>query len=287
MAARPTGSGTGNIAGLVLYNAPEWKERVHLMHRDCAVKTHLDDPVAEINQGVVEFVDRDSAVAASPLSSQDRKNSAETVVANDILSARTNTTSSSSTTTGQNGGSSVLVKKWDPVRGCVEAPLSSSAVGVDIHLGYKDNRFRSILMPGQAFAFAGDTTLTPVLSHDGKYSVKVDRLYGNEVNEFTMVNVLKEFPANPPADTPELAVSATEEGIVDRLPIPYAFADMAGIRHPAVSTQSAVYFAVNPSLAMFRGFASGCLTGGQVGCMINFSFFCLILASVPRHRQSQ
>ena len=57
---------------------------------------------------------------------------------------------------------------------------------------------------GQAFSFAGDTTLTAVRDNIRNYFVKVDRLYGNEVNEFTMVNVKKGFPANPPADTPKL-----------------------------------------------------------------------------------
>ena len=51
---------------------------------------------------------------------------------------------------------------------------------------------------------------------------------------------------------------------VDRLPIPYAFSDMAGVQHPSVSTQTSVYLAVNPSLAMFKGFARGCYSGGQV-----------------------
>lgn len=88
----------------------------------------------------------------------------------------------------------------------------------------------------------------------------VDRLYGSEDNEFTMVNVLKNFPANPPADTPRLI---TRER-VDKLPIPYAFSDMGGVQHPAVSTRSSVFFAVNPSLAMFKGFASGCRTKGMV-----------------------
>lgn len=88
----------------------------------------------------------------------------------------------------------------------------------------------------------------------------VDRLYGSEDNEFTMVNVLKNFPANPPADTPRLVPQER----VDKLPIPYAFSDMAGVQHPAVSTRSSVFFSVNPSLAMFRGFASGCRTDGLV-----------------------
>jgi hypothetical protein len=49
---------------------------------------------------------------------------------------------------------------------------------------------------------------------------------------------------------------------VDKLPIPYSFSDMSGVQHPAVSTRSSVFFAVNPSLAMFKGFARGCLTEG-------------------------
>jgi hypothetical protein len=58
------------------------------------------------------------------------------------------------------------------------------------------------------------------------------------------------FPANPPADTLKKGGELIEQ--VDRLPIPYAFSDMAGVQHPAVSTQSSVFFAVNPSLAMFK-----------------------------------
>ena len=50
---------------------------------------------------------------------------------------------------------------------------------------------------------------------------------------------------------------------VDRVPIPYSFSDMSGVQHPSVSTQTSVFFAVNPSLAMFKGFAASCYTGGQ------------------------
>jgi hypothetical protein len=46
--------------------------------------------------------------------------------------------------------------------------------------------------------------------------------------------------------------------------MPYSFSEKSGTRHPSVSSQTSVYFAVNPSLAMFAGFASGCITGGQV-----------------------
>jgi hypothetical protein len=113
---------------------------------------------------------------------------------------------------------------------------------------------------GQPFSYAGDTTLTAVQNGDGDYYVKVDRLYGNEVNDFTMVNIRKNFPASPPAETPALGASTDP---VNKLPIPYAFSDMGGITHPSVNTEQSVFFTVNPSVAMFKGFAKGCLTGGQ------------------------
>ena len=104
-------------------------------------------------------------------------------------------------------------------------------------------------------------TLTALSSGDGEeHWVSVDRLYGNEVNEYTMVNVRAKFPANPPADTIKIGGQMMEP--TDRLPIPYSFSDMAGVQHPAVSTRSSVFFSVNPSLAMFKGFARGCFTDG-------------------------
>lgn len=53
---------------------------------------------------------------------------------------------------------------------------------------------------------------------------------------------------------------------VDRLPIPYSFSDMGGVQHPAVSTPSSVFFAVNPSLAMFKCLARGCASEGYEWC---------------------
>jgi hypothetical protein len=133
----------------------------------------------------------------------------------------------------------------------------------DLHQSYApeaDNMYRALLMPEQPFSFANDVTLTGVRDPAGNYFVRVDRLYGNEVNEFTMVNVQKSFPATAPPDVPR----AITEDVVDALPIPYAFSEKSGTRHPSVSTQTSVYFAVNPSLAMFAGFASGCYTKAQV-----------------------
>lgn len=79
-----------------------------------------------------------------------------------------------------------------------------------------------------------------------------------------MVNVQREYPAHRPDPSETIAERGEFAYRADRLPIPFAFSSMSrGARHPAASSQSAVYFAVNPSLDMFRGFARGCLTRGR------------------------
>jgi hypothetical protein len=234
MAARRSGSAS---EGQVLYNAIDWKDSVTLMNRDCGTETGLRDAVAGIISGTVSYVENGTKVESV-------KTMMSTTIENDILRGY------------------LRISNWDPVTmGCTQNKLARSQIGVDLHPGYQNNAFRSLLMPGQPFSFAGDTTLTSVIDSAGNYFVKVDRLYGSESNEFTMVNVLKEFPANPPAET--VAMGESETNQFERLPTPYAFSDMGGIRHPSVSTQSAVFFVVNPSVAMFKGFASGCLTGGM------------------------
>lgn len=241
MAARLRGSGASD---LVLYNAPDWRERVHLMMRDCLVDTSaLSNPVSAIASGLAKLMPNGTAASTDDLPV------AETRVAHDVIA-----------------GASVVSSTWDPAKtGCVQSSMGSTMVKSSALPTYaaqtpKSRGFRSILMVGQPFAYAGDVTLTAVQAGDGEYFVSVDRLYGNEVNEYTMVNVLSRFPANPPPDTIKLGGRMQER--VDKLPIPYSFSDMGGVQHPAVSTRSSVYFAVNPSLAMFKGFARGCATNG-------------------------
>lgn len=244
MAARLRGSGASS-SELVLYNAPDWRERVHLMMRDCLVGTSaLSDPVQAIAQGLAKLQPRGTRASTDDLPV------AETRVAHDVIA-----------------GASIVSSLWDAARtGCVQSSMGSTLVKSSALPTYaaqtpKSRGFRSILMVGQPFAYAGDVTLTAVQSGDGEYFVSVDRLYGNEVNEYTMVNVLSRFPANPPPDTIKLGGRMQER--VDKLPIPYSFSDMGyGVQHPAVSTRTSVYFAVNPSLAMFKGFARGCATNG-------------------------
>lgn len=236
MAARLHGTGAN---GLVLYNANEWRDRVHLMHRDCNKQQIGPNPLAAVREDRAQLL----------LVTDDSSSS----------SSATTTVESASENAPALNGASVLVKKWDPVQGgCVQASLTRSLVGKEIYQAVsKRNVFRSVLLPGQPFAYSGDVTLTAVRRNDGSYAVAVDRLYGSEANEYTMVNVMQDFPAHPPADT--IKIGGNMQAQVDKLPIPYSFSDMAGVQHPAVSSRSSVFFAVNPSLAMFKGFASGCL----------------------------
>lgn len=242
MAARLRGSGAD---GLVLYNAPDWHERVHLMKRDCLVDTPvLDEAMRKFSSTSARFM------PSGTLSSTDALPGAETLISNDVVAR-----------------ASVVSSKWDAnTMGCIQSSLATTIVASDAHPTYPNptanekRTFRSILMKEQPFAYAGDITLTAVTSGTGEYFVSVDRLFGNEINEYTMVNVRAKFPANPPADTIKIEGQLTE--IVDRLPIPYSFSDMGGVQHPAVSTRASVFFAVNPSLAMFKGFARGCASKG-------------------------
>jgi hypothetical protein len=228
MAARPSGSGAD---ALILYNAKDWSGKVHVVDRDCGVARHLSNPTECVDAGTCSYV-QNSYLESDP-------GSVLTTVRGDI------------------GNGAVLIRKWDRTAGCVQSDSSVSIISSELHLSYgatADRTYRALLLPTQPFSFAGDVTLTSYRDPTGKYFVKIDRLYGNEVNEFTMVNVQKAFPAQAPADVPRNVASEP----VDLLPIPYALSSFSGKRHPSVSTQTSVFFTVNPSLDMFRGFASGC-----------------------------
>ena len=122
--------------------------------------------------------------------------------------------------------------------GYIQSNVAHTILTADSHLAYnpqsaqQKRTFRSIIMKSQQFAYAGDVTLTAVDSGTGEFYVSVDRLYGNEVNEYTMLSVQARFPANPPAETIKNPGLLAERP--DRLQIPYAFSNMGSVQHPAV-----------------------------------------------------
>lgn len=160
MAARLQGTGAN---GLVLYNANEWRDRVHLMHRDCN-RQQIGDPLVAVQDGK-------ALLLPSGTESKDQFDASKTV-------------ESISENAPAMKESSVVVQKWDAVLGgCVQASMTRSLVGKEIYQTVsRRNVFRSVLLPGQPFAYAGDVTLTAVKLNDGGYAVAVDRLYGSEVS---------------------------------------------------------------------------------------------------------
>lgn len=129
MAARLQGSGAN---GLVLYNANEWRDRVHLMNRDCTRKQQDDlDPGAQMLPSGTTTKDQFDSTNIVESASED----AAAVIK----------------------GSSVVVSKWDPVTSrCVEASTARTLMGKEVYQTVSNKKmFRSILLPGQPFAYAG------------------------------------------------------------------------------------------------------------------------------------
>ena len=100
-------------------------------------------------------------------------------------------------------GASVIASKWDAhTMGCVQSNVARTILTADSHPAYnpqsaqQKSTFRSILMKSQQC----DVTLTTVDPGTGEFYVYVDRLYGSEVNEYTMLSLQARFPANLPAE---------------------------------------------------------------------------------------
>ena len=136
MAARLQASSSQS---LVLYSATEWRERVHLMNRDCSMLSMTaEDLLALSKQGSLKFL-------PSGTSSDSSRNQGGTV--------------ETSTSTTPVDGSSVLISSAAAVLGCIQSTSSQSMLGKDVleklAPSRANNAFRSILMPGQPFAYAG------------------------------------------------------------------------------------------------------------------------------------
>lgn len=161
MAARLAGTGAN---GLVLYNADMWRDRVHLMNRDCN-QQQIGDPIDAVNQGNVTYL-------PAGTQSKDQFSAAHTV---ETISENAPALT----------GSSVVAMKWNSFSGgCVQASMARTLMGKEIYQAVsKKNVYRSILLPEQPFAYAGDVTLTAVKLNNGKYAVSVTGLqYINDEN---------------------------------------------------------------------------------------------------------
>jgi hypothetical protein len=78
---------------------------------------------------------------------------------------------------------------------CVSTAGAVTMTGFDqLSSRYSDNKHYSILGAEQPFAITADTTLTAVKKKNGEFVIRVDRLFGHEHNEYTILPVVNEFP---------------------------------------------------------------------------------------------
>jgi hypothetical protein len=215
--------------GLVLYNADDWARNIQLTKRDCS-SMHVNP------EGL--------GTSASYMESSETPKVYSGVVDNTL----------------DPFGKKVVVKAgytYDPtVSTCVSSNTASSRLNIST-VASINQRYESILMDGQPFAVAGGAALIPQYSDDGKvFSVRVQRLYGDEgSNSFTMVTTHDSMPAQAPC----LVLSECDQlPRDDRLSIPYTWYSSPARHNPAVETRWGFFYAVNPSMDMFREFIVYC-----------------------------
>ena len=85
--------------------------------------------------------------------------------------------------------------------------------------------YRSVDLTDQPFAFAGDLVFSAVQLSTETWGIKVARIWGNQANEFTIIDVNKFIPALPPCKTPRdcTAVDQSCSAGWCKVAVPYAF----------------------------------------------------------------
>ena len=144
---------------------------------------------------------------------------------------------------------------------CVYAPNTFSRMLRSATPAYTE--YRSVALSGQPFAFAGDLILTAVNTVGDTWGIDVQRIWGNQANEFTVVHVNKFIPALPPCLTPSdctMAANSCAQGQC-MVAVPYSFDSTPWAKAPAVATDRYVFWITNPSLAMYASFSTWCRQG--------------------------
>ena len=136
--------------------------------------------------------------------------------------------------------------------------------------------YRSVLLADQPFAFAGDLVLTAVNTVGTTWGIHVQRIYGNQANEFTLVDVNKFIPALRPCDSPSsCTVAANSCGSGQcRVAIPYSFDSTPWANVPAVATDRYVFWITNPSMNMYQSINHVCrqLSSGALAFEVESSY---------------
>ena len=264
-------------SALTLYSAPTWKDRVHLFNMDCATQPFRNEtqnnpiivlppqplaiaqlPPTQRPQGSLTIADLIASIPNSLGGGRyprlDSGAVIETILSSDILG-------------------STLRTPFETEKGvyCIQSNLATTILPIEFFRDrgeYGDDSFRSTLASEQPFVFAGDTALvqddncTPQ-----KCSVLVYRIYGSDAGHMTLVNTGIAIPSKPPPTTPrELSdINDLIGQSQNFITIPFGLTNLPWSINPAVATEEAVFYAVNPYWQVYTALIEYCNDDGNPG----------------------
>lgn len=148
--------------------------------------------------------------------------------------------------------------------GCVENPQTMSRIPRSSFVEY--NSHASVTLDNQPFLIANDLVFTVVTGQrdqNGKptYSIRVQRIYGNQANEFTTISLNQYLPSMGPCQTPSDCENIdmqcqSETGCLPAIPYGYDHNNNAPVL--GTTSQQFAYWVTNPSLEPFEAFSFWC-----------------------------
>lgn len=124
----------------------------------------------------------------------------------------------------------------------------------------------SVELDTQPFLFANDLALTAVRGQKGTnglhtWSIRVQRIYSNQANEFTMIPLNQNIPSLGPCTTPADCNNIAKQCMSAtgcKPAIPYSYDASVNAHALGTTSQRFLYWVTNPSLEPFYAFSSYC-----------------------------
>jgi hypothetical protein len=147
---------------------------------------------------------------------------------------------------------------------CIQNPETISRVPRSTLTEYGNHA--SMILDGQPFLFANDLALTAVRGQTGldglpTWSIQVQRIYGNQANEFTMIPLNQNIPSLGPCRTPSDCSNVDaqcQSATGCKAAIPYGYDHSATAKVLGTTSQRYLYWVTNPSLEPFYAFSAYC-----------------------------
>ena len=147
---------------------------------------------------------------------------------------------------------------------CIQNDQTISYVPRSLLLEY--GMHASIRLDEQPFLFANDLIFTAVEGQKGQnmlptWSIKIQRIYSNQANEFTVIPLNQNLPSMGPCTTPSDCSNIAAQclsAVGCKPAIPYGYDHSANAIPLGTTTQRYALWVTNPSLEPFYAFSSYC-----------------------------